>query len=103
MHIVINYSITYFILTHIICILFFTLIYYQILDNSYHYTIDANVNREEYIQNKFINALFLSFNLEATAGFTLVSAKSNIAKIITMLQLLSTIIISLGVIYIKLK
>ena len=89
-----------FVFTHIIFIIIYAIIYYYYFSNmDYHYNLNNNISKKEYEENKLINSLFLSVNLETTTGYLDFHAKSSIAKLTVLSQLIISIIISLEAIY----
>ena len=89
-----------FVVTHIIFIFIYTAIYYYYFNNmDYHFNLNKNISKEDYENNKLINSLFLSVNLETTTGYLDFHAKSTIAKLTILSQILISIIISLEAIY----
>lgn len=95
-------ELNYFIFTHTLCILFFSCIYYYLFFNiKKHYILNNNISEDEYLDNKIINSLFLSINMQTTTGYVDFNARSFIAKLITLTQLFLSLFITLGVIYIQ--
>ena len=96
-----NNNLNYFIISHSISIILFSMIYYYFfLDIDKHYILNSNITKNEYLKNKMINSLYLSVNMQTTTGYVDFYVKSAIAKLITSIQLLLSLTISLGVIYI---
>lgn len=87
--------------THIVFIIIFTIIYYYyfLSDMDYHYILHSNVSKKDYQDNKIINSLLLSVNLETNTGYLDFYVRSSIAKLTAVVQLIISIIINLGVIY----
>ena len=99
-----SHNLNYFIISHLICILFFAGIYYYLFfDMDKHYSLNKNTSKQEYLDNQLINSLYLSVNMETTTAFMDFHIKSPIGKLIIMIQLFLSLIISLGVIAISLK
>ena len=96
-----NNNLNYFIISHSISIILFSMIYYYFfLDIDKHYILNSNITKNEYLKNKMINSLYLSVNMQTTTGYVDFYVKSPIAKLITSFQLFLSLTISLGVIYI---
>ncbi len=68
-----------------------------------HYILNRNIDKKYYLENKLINSLYLSTNMQSTAGAVDFYVKSPIAKIISELQLFLALNISLSVIYIAIS
>ena len=97
-----SHNLSYFIISHLISILFFTGIYYYLFfDMDKHYSLNKNTSKQEYLDNQFINSLYLSVNMETTTAFMDFNIKSPIGKLVTIIQLFLSLIISLGVISIS--
>ena len=92
----------YFILSHLVCITLFAMIYYYFFFNvDKHYILNSNISKNEYLQNKVINSLYLAVNIETTTGYVEFNVKSSIARLTVLMQAFLSLLISLGVIYIS--
>ena len=92
----------YFIISHSICIILFTMIYYYFFsDVDKHYILNSNISKDEYLKNKLVNSFYLSVNMQTTTGYVDFNVRSPIARLCASLQLFLALIISLGVIYIS--
>jgi hypothetical protein len=92
----------YFILTHTICIIFFACIYYYFFsDVDKHYVLNSNISKDEYLDNRIINSLYISTNMQTTTGYVDFNVKSPIARLVALIQLYLSLLISLGVVYIS--
>ena len=101
MFVSINYNLFQLVITHIIFIILFTFIYIYLFSNiDKHYILDNNIPKKDYIENKIINSLYLSMNIETTTGFANVNFKSTEAKLIGIIQMFISLIVTVG--YIKL-
>jgi hypothetical protein len=101
MFVAINYNLFQLVITHIFFIILFALIYLYLFSNiDKHYIFNNNILRKDYIENKIINALYLSMNLETTTGFDNINLKSTEAKLIGIIQMFISLIVTVG--YIKL-
>ena len=99
-----NKNISYFIISHLSSCLFFALIYNKLFDNiDKHYITNIKISNEEYLKNRYINSLYLSINMQTTTGYVDFNLRSPTIKLITGIQLLLSIFISLGVISISLS
>jgi hypothetical protein len=97
-------NLSYFLISHLLCCLLFSLIYYKLFDNiDKHYIRNININKEEYLKNKWTNSLYLSINMQTTTGYVDFNLRSPTIKFIVSIQLLLSLFISLSVIYIGLK
>jgi hypothetical protein len=93
-------SIHHLVISHFICIFFFTAIYYKLFENiDKHYIINDKITKEEYNNNRLINSFYISVNIQSTTGYIDINIRSPLARLITCVQLILSICISLGVIY----
>ena len=102
LNIVCNNKINYFTWIHIFIITIFTLIYYRLFcDIDKHFIESDNLSKEEFLQDKLVNSLYLSINMQTTTGNIDFYIKSPIAKYLTGLQMFISFIISVSFFYIK--
>ena len=99
-----NKNISYFMFSHLITCLIFAIIYNKLFDNiDKHFIMNSSITKEEYMKNKSINSLYLSINMQTSTGYVDVALRSPLIKLIAGCQLLISLFISLGVIYISLS
>ena len=85
----------------IISILVFAILYYLIDVNSKESQFE-NLNSED--KDNFLQKLFLSVSIQATSGWTRVTPKTNTTRILTIMQMLTSIFLVLYIAsYIMLK
>ena len=89
-------------LTHFAIFIFFAAIYYKLFDNAtYHYVLNSAIPQEEYLKNKLVNSLYLSMNLQSTTGYVEFSLRSPLARLLGMIQLFISLIVTIGFIVIS--
>lgn len=93
------------ILAHVIIFVIFAIIYYYLFrdDAEKHFLLNSSHPLTYYKDNKIINSMYLSANLQTTTGYVEFSPKSPAAKIITMTQLLCSAIVTIGLISFSFK
>jgi len=92
------------VLSHTICIIIYSFIYYHFYYNiNYHWIFNDNIPIEEYQKNKIINSLYLSINIQTTTGNMEYYPKSNISKLVSASQMYISTIISLGAIFLSIN
>jgi hypothetical protein len=86
--------------THLISLVFYTIIYYHFFGD-----VEKNFIIENTFNNKDIltNSLFYSTMLQTTAGYSNLHPKSKLIKLIMISQLLISYGITFGSIYLSLK
>ena len=83
------------IILQILSIITYTLIYrFLMIDFDANYFIPKEFDQEDFINNKFLIALFMSINFQTTTAFVDLKCKGIISKSIIILQLLTTILIT---------
>lgn len=98
----IDLNLQHFMLTHIFCILFFAFIYYCLFnDPEENFILNSSITKEEYLNNKIINSLYLSVNMQTTTGYLDFYVKSPIARLVSMVQLFLSLAITIGFIHYK--
>ena len=100
----ISSNLYHFFLTHMVSIIIFAIIYYILFNNiDKHYILNSNISKEDYQQNKLINSLFLSVNMQTSTAYVDFNVKSSIARLTTMCQLFLSLLISGGFVFITIK
>ena len=93
----INTSLQHFFLTHLLCIIIYTIVYNYLFNNiEKHYLLSSNITKEEYLDNRWINSLYLSVNMETTTGYVDFTMRSPLAKIIALSQLFISFLVTIG-------
>lgn len=93
--ITIDHKLKHIVFSHVILLLFFSIIYYKLFDNpTYHYLLNKGIPYDEYIKNKLINSIHLSANLQFTTGHVDFHLRSPLARIIGTIHLFTSIIIT---------
>ena len=86
------------VITHFMCILFFTFIYMYLLTNfSEHFLpSDDKVPHNYYLDNSFLVALFFALNIETSTGYIDVICISTVSRLAFTLQLIISYLITLN-------
>ena len=93
--ITIDHKLKHIVFSHVILLLFFSLLYYKLFDNpNYHYLLNKDIPLDEYLKNKLVNSIHLSANLQYTTGYVDFFLRSPLAKIIGTIHLFVSIIIT---------
>jgi hypothetical protein len=93
----INNNIKKMFLTHIVLTVLFALVYLSLFkDIDKHYVLNSNISKEEYIKNKIINSLYISVNLQTTTGYVDFNLRSPLARLIGLIQLFISLIVTIG-------
>jgi hypothetical protein len=99
-----HYLLNDLVLTHLILLIIYAIIYYYYFNNiSYHYILNSNLTEKEYMQNRLINSILLSMNLQTTTGYVDFNVRSPIARVTAISQLLISTIVTLGALYIHIQ
>ena len=77
--------------------------YYYFSDIKYHYILNSSISEEEYMQNRLLNSVLLSTNLQTTTGYCDFNVRSPIARLTAISQLYISTIITLGAFYLYIK
>jgi hypothetical protein len=85
------------VITHFVFFIIFGMIYYTLFNNaSENYVLNSSIPKEEYLKNKLINSLYLSMNLQTTTGYVEFNLRSPLARLVGILQLFISLIITIG-------
>jgi hypothetical protein len=86
------------VITHFMCILFFTFIYMYLLTNfSEHFLpSDDKVPHNYYLDNSFLVALFFALNIETSTGYIDVICVSTVSRLAFTVQLIISYLITLN-------
>ncbi len=102
--ITIQYNLHHFFLTHFVCIIIFTIIYYYLFNNAEkHYLLNSNISKEEYLKHTWLNSIYLSVNMQTTTGYVDFNVRSPLAKIIAITQLFISLLVTIGYIHINIS
>jgi hypothetical protein len=97
-----NKNLHYLILSHSICLILFTVIYYYFFsDIDKHYVLNSKISKDEYLKHKLVNSLYLSVNMQTTTGYGDFTFRSPIGRLTASIQLCLALTINLGIIYIS--
>ena len=97
----INKNIKNIVLSHLVLFIIFSLIYYKLFDNiTYHFVLNDKITKNEYIENRLINSLYLSANMQFTTGHLDFYFRSSLAKFIGIIHLFLSLIVTIGFIVI---
>jgi hypothetical protein len=77
--------------------------YYLFSDIDTHFILNDQVSKEEYLENKIINSVYLSINMQSTTGSLDLNFRSAVARIVAIIQQFLTLTISLSVFYLALQ
>ena len=85
-----------FFMSHFISIILFSFCYYYLLTNIHDHFIVSEELSSFYSENKILNAIFISINLESSTGYIDLITKSVASRGICMAQLFITLLITLN-------
>ena len=90
-----------FVTAHIICLLFFTILYYILLsDIDAHFLIHPGLSKEFYTNNKLLHSLYMSASIQTSTGYIELVSKSIESTFIFTCHTIITLLITLHVIHI---
>ncbi len=94
------------VLTHLLLIVVFALVYFYLFNNiDKHYILSNEISKDNYKnnKNKIINSLYLSMVVETNTGYCEFNLKSPEAKIIGTVHMFLSLIVSIGYIVLAFK
>ena len=89
-----NKKVHTFFIFHLVCILFFAIIYYILMLNvNNHFVLNSEISKNM-LNYKILNSITLSTAIECTNGLSDITPSSPMCKFVTLLQYAMTIVIT---------